>query len=194
LHYQIAGDYKAGANLIGSNTVTEGVELYEDGVPPEEKVDFKKPQREAGLPYWVILDTRGKLKGLLHTCRRFELCRNVIVFISEVTPQDYVEYLKERKYDYHVVGDKQTDLELALKLLSSTYGVKRVLADTGRVLGNLLLEKGLSSELSLLVHPVIVGKNAYNIFGNIEKNMSLKLYKKKVYSKGYVWLNYKVKN
>jgi 2,5-diamino-6-(ribosylamino)-4(3H)-pyrimidinone 5'-phosphate reductase len=194
LHYQIAGDYRAGANLIGSNTVSAGVELYEDGVPPEEKVDFKKPQREAGLPYWIILDTRGKLKGLLHTCRRFELCRNVIVFISEVTPQDYVKYLQERKYDYHVVGDKQTDLELALKLLSSTYGVKRLLADTGRVLGNLLLEKGLTSELSLLVHPVIVGKNAYNIFGNIEKNMSLKLYKKKVYPKGYVWLNYKVKN
>ena len=85
------------------------------------------------------------------------------------------------------------DLESALELLSSTYGVKRVLADTGRILGNLLLEKGLASELSLLVHPVIVGKKAYNIFGNIEKNMNLKLYKKKVYPRGYVWLNYKVK-
>lgn len=104
------------------------------------------------------------LKGLLHTCRRFELCRNVIVFISEVTPQHYVEYLQERKYEYHVVGDKQVDLELSLDLLSSTYGVKTVLADTGRVLGNLLLEKELASELSLLVHPVIVGKKAYNIW------------------------------
>ncbi len=194
LHYQIAADYRAGANLIGSNTVSAGVELYEDGVPPEERVDFEKPKRDAGLPYWVILDTGGKLKGLLHTCRRFELCRNVIVFISEATPQDYVKYLQERKYDYHVVGDKQIDLESALELLSSTYGVKRVLADTGRVLGNLLLERGLASELSLLVHPVIVGKKAYNIFGNIQKNMNLKLYKKKVYPKGYVWLNYKAKN
>jgi len=193
LHYQIAADYRAGANLIGSNTVSAGIELYEEGVPPEERVDFEKPKRDAGLPYWVILDTRGKLKGLLHTCRRFEFCRNVIVFISEATPQDYVNYLQERKYDYHIVGDKQIDLESALELLSSTYGVKRVLADTGRILGNLLLEKGLASELSLLVHPVIVGKKAYNIFGNIEKNMNLKLYKKKVYPRGYVWLNYKVK-
>jgi 2,5-diamino-6-(ribosylamino)-4(3H)-pyrimidinone 5'-phosphate reductase len=194
LHYQIAGDFRAGANLIGSNTVSAGVELYEDGVPLEERVDFEKPKRDADLPYWVILDTAGKLKGLLHTCRRFEFCRNVIVFISDATPQKYVKYLQERKYDYHVVGDKQVDLETALELLCSTYGVKRVLADTGRVLGNLLLERGLASELSLLIHPVIVGKKAYNIFGNIEKNMNLKLYKKNVYPKGYVWLNYKVKN
>jgi 2,5-diamino-6-(ribosylamino)-4(3H)-pyrimidinone 5'-phosphate reductase len=194
LHYQIAGDYRAGANLIGSNTVSAGVELYEDGVPPENKVDFVKPKRDPSLPYWVILDTGGKLKGLLHTCRRFELCRNVIVLISEATPQDYVKYLQERKYDYHVVGDKQVDLESALELLSSTYGVKRVLADSGRVLGNLLLERGLACELSLLVHPVIVGKKAYSIFGNIHKNMNFKLYKNKIYPKGYVWLNYKVKN
>ncbi len=194
LHYQIAGEYKAGANLIGSNTVSTGIELYEDGVPPEERIDFEKPKRDAALPYWVILDTGGKLKGLLHTCRRFELCRNVIVLISETTPLDYVKYLQEREYDYHVVGDKQVDLELALELLSSNYGVKRVLADTGRVLGNLLLERGLALELSLLVHPVIVGKKAYNIFGNIQKNMNLKLYKKKIYPKGYVWLNYKVRN
>jgi 2,5-diamino-6-(ribosylamino)-4(3H)-pyrimidinone 5'-phosphate reductase len=193
LHYQIAGEYRAGANLIGSNTVSAGVELFEDGVPPEERVDFEKPKRDAGLPHWVILDTRGKLKGLLHTCRRFELCRNVIVFVSEATPQDYVKYLQERKYDYRVVGDKQINLESALELLSSTYGAKRVLVDTGRVLGNLLLERGLASELSLLVHPVIVGKKAYNIFGNIQKNMNLNLYKKKVYPKGFVWLNYKVK-
>ncbi len=194
LHYQIAGDYRAGANLIGSNTVSAGVELYEDGVPPEERVDFEKPKRDAGLPYWVILDTEGKLKGLLHTCRRFELCRNVIVLISEATPEKYVEHLQERKYDYHVMGKRHVDLERALELVSSTYGVKRVLADTGRVLGNFLLERGLASDLSLLVHPVIVGKKAYNIFGNIQKNINLKLYKKKVYPKGYVWLNYKIKN
>ena len=194
LHYQIAADYRADANLIGSNTVSAGVELYEDGVPPEERVDFEKPKRDSSLPNWVILDTEGKLKGLLHTCRRFELCRNVIVFVSEATPQDYIKYLQERKYDYHVVGDKKIDLEPALELLYSTYGAKRVLVDAGRVLGNLLLEKGLVSELSLLVYPVIVGKKAYNIFGNIQKNMNLKLYKKKIYPKGYVWLNYKVKN
>jgi riboflavin biosynthesis pyrimidine reductase len=67
-----------------------------------------------------------------------------------------------------------------------------VLADTGRILGNLLLEQGLASELSLLVHPVIVGKGAYTMFGNIGKGISLKLLKQEALGKGYVWLVYKV--
>jgi len=32
------------------------------------------------------------------------------------------------------------------------------LTDTGKILGNLLIKQGFASELSLLIHPVIVGK------------------------------------
>jgi riboflavin biosynthesis pyrimidine reductase len=54
------------------------------------------------------------------------------------------------------------------------------------------VEQGLASELSLLIHPVIVGKDAYNIFGNINKAVSLKLRKQEALGKGYVWLVYRV--
>src|SRR4030042_6220487 len=192
LHYQIAGNYKSNAHLIGSNTVKVGVELYEEGVPLEEKKDFEKPERAKSLPLWVIPDTAGALKGLLHTCRRFEYCRDVVVLVSEETPEDYLIYLRERNYDYHVVGKRHVDLKLALELLAEKYKVKTVLADTGRILGNLLLEQGLASELSLLVHPVIVGKGAYTMFGNIGKGISLKLLKQEALGKGYVWLVYKI--
>ena len=79
LHYQIAGSYKSDAHLIGANTVKVGVELYGNGVPNEKKEDFKKPLRARNLPLWVIPDTKGSLQGLLHTCRGFEYCGNVIV-------------------------------------------------------------------------------------------------------------------
>jgi 2,5-diamino-6-(ribosylamino)-4(3H)-pyrimidinone 5'-phosphate reductase len=141
---------------------------------------------------WVIPDTSGALKGLLHTCRRFEYCRDVIVLVSEETPEDYLAYLRERNYDYHAVGKRHVDLKRSLELLSAKYKVKTVLADTGRVLSNLLLEQDLASELSLLIHPVIVGKDAYNIFGNINKAVSLKLRKQEVLGEGYVWLVYRV--
>ena len=192
LHYQIAGNYKPNAHLIGSNTIKVGVELYGEGVPLEEKSDFEKPERDRNLPLWVIPDTSGALKGLLHTCRRFEYCRDVIVLVSEETPEDYLAYLRERNYDYHAVSKRHVDLKRSLELLSTKYKVKTVLADTGRILGNLLLEQGLASELSLLIHPVIVGKDAYNIFGNINKAVSLKLRKQEVLGKGYVWLVYRV--
>ncbi len=97
LHYQLAGKYNADAHLICSNTVKVGIELYGGGVPLEEKKDFEKPKRSESLPYWVIPDTKAILKGLLHTCRRFEFCRDVIVLISEENPEEYVRHLEERQ-------------------------------------------------------------------------------------------------
>jgi 2,5-diamino-6-(ribosylamino)-4(3H)-pyrimidinone 5'-phosphate reductase len=193
LHYQLAGSYKPNVHLIGSNTIKVGVELYENGVPPEEEKDFEKPERNKILPYWVIPDTSAKLKGLLHACRRFEFCRDVILLLSETTPREYIEHLRERNYDYHIIGKKSVDLKKALELLSSENDVKRVLSDTGRILGNLLIEQGLVSELSLLIHPIVVGRDSYNMFGNISEKTALKLSKRKSFRGGYLWLNYIIK-
>ena len=192
LHYQIAGRYKPEAHLIGANTVKVGVELFGQGVPPEEKKDFKKPTRSNSLPLWVIPDTTGALKGLLHTCRSFQYCRDVVVLASEGTPEDYLVHLRERNYDYHIVGKRHVDLKRSLELLAAKYRVNTVLADTGRILSNLLLEQRLASEISLLIHPVIVGKKAYTIFDNTSKSVNLKLQKQEIMGNGFVWLVYKV--
>ncbi len=189
LHYQIAGKYNADAHLIGSNTVNVGTELYGGTVPPEQQSDFTRPEKSENLPYWVIPDTKGILKGLLHTCRGFEFCRDVIVLVSEETPTEYVKHLEERNYDYHVVGTKHIDLEQALSFLSEKYEIKTILADTGRILGNLLLNYGFVNEISLLIHPVIVGTTSYNMFSVVNK-MKLKLCRSELLEKDYVWLVY----
>lgn len=51
LHYQIGGRYKADANLIGSNTIKTGIEIYGGEIPPENEADFTKPDRGAALLY-----------------------------------------------------------------------------------------------------------------------------------------------
>ncbi|KYK21589.1 hypothetical protein AYK21_00615 [Thermoplasmatales archaeon SG8-52-2] len=192
LHYQIAANYKPDAHLIGSNTIKTGVELFGEGISPEENNDFKKPIRNLNLPYWVIIDTQGSLKGLLHTCRRFEFCRDVIVLASKSTPKIYLKYLKERNYDYHIVGSNKVNLNKALELLSQKYKIKTILTDTGKILGNLLLNQGLVSEISLLIHPIIVGKKSYNTFYDVINNLNLILLKREILEKQYVWLVYKV--
>jgi 2,5-diamino-6-(ribosylamino)-4(3H)-pyrimidinone 5'-phosphate reductase len=191
LHYQIAGKYKPDAHLIGSNTIKTGVDLYGSS-PPEEKDDFNKPKREDTLPYWVIIDTKGILQGLLHEVRRFDYCKDVIIFVSKKTPKEYLSYLKERKYDFYILGINHVNLEKALNLLYKNYNVKTILTDCGKILGNFLLNKGLIKEISLLVHPVIVGKKAYNIFSNINKDISLKLIKNEILNDNYFWLVYRV--
>ena len=194
LHYQIAGNYKPEVHLIGSNTVKTGIELFGNGVQPEVEADFEKSKRDKNFPYWIVLDTKGVLKGLLHSCRRFEFCRDVAVLISETTPREYVEYLEKRNYDYFTVGNEHIDLAKALKLLSAKFKAKTVLTDTGRILGNLLLEKGFVEEISLLVHPIVVGDRSYHIFGNMSQILDLKLRKQEKLGKGCVWLVYKVQN
>lgn len=192
LHYHIAGFFKPDIHLIGSHTIATGIELYGDGVPPEEPSDFTKPKCDNNLPVWVIIDTKGKLEGLLHTCRRFNLCRDVVILVSEATPQRYLRYLDERHYPYHRVGKNSVNLPQALNLLSKKYHAKTILTDTGRILGNLLINQGLVDEISLLVHPVLVGKNSFNMFSDVEKNMTITLLKCQRLKNQYVWFLYKI--
>lgn len=192
LHYRIAGMFKPEVHLIGSNTITAGIELYGTGVPPENPSDFQKPKRNKKLPSWVIIDSKGKLQGLLHTCRQFEQVREVILLVSQTTPKRYLRYLDERQYEYHIVGKNSVDLPEALALLAKTYQVKTIVTDTGRILGNLLLNQGLVDEISLLVHPVIVGKTAYPMFSDISKNLDGTLMKCEQLEKQYIWLLYKI--
>jgi len=192
LHYRIAGMFKPQVHLIGSNTITAGIELYGTGVPPEKPSDFQKPKRNKKLPSWVIIDSKGKLQGLLHTCRQFEQVREVILLVSQTTPKRYLRYLDERQYEYHIVGKNSVDLPEALALLAKTYQVKTIVTDTGRILGNLLLNQGLVDEISLLVHPVIVGKTAYPMFSDINKNLDGTLVKCEQLEKHYIWLLYKI--
>ena len=192
LHYQIAGSYRPAVHLIGSETAKIGLELFGDGIVHEQVSDFVKQKREKSLPFWVIPDTKGKLKGKLHALRRFEFCRDVIMLVSEATPREYIDYLKERQFDYFVIGKEQVDLRQALEFAYVRFGAKRVLTDTGRVLSNLLMERGLVDELSLLIHPLVVGAKSYNMFGNMTQNPKLVLRKYEKLEKGFMWLVYRV--
>ena len=143
----------------------------------------------------MIPDTKGAVKGLLHTIRRFEYCKDVIILISKTTEHDYINYLEDRNYDYNLVGDEFVDYDKALELLKSKYGVRTILIDSGPTLNAILLEKGLVDEISLLVSPSIVGDKSYNLFSRLSlegKNIKLKLLKNEVFDKTYLLLLYKV--
>lgn len=192
LHYSIAGSFPHDARLIGSETIRTGIEMFGEPVPEEAPEDFLEPERDASNPWWIIVDTGGKLKGMLHTCRRFEYCRDVVVLVSEKTPKEYIKHLEERKYKYLVAGAEKVNFTEAFQKLQKTMPITRILADTGRVLGNLLLNTGMVSDLSLLVHPLIVGSNGYQIFADISNDIKLSLVKTEQLEKGVVWLHYKI--
>jgi 2,5-diamino-6-(ribosylamino)-4(3H)-pyrimidinone 5'-phosphate reductase len=195
LHYQIASTYKADASLIGSNTIKTGMEMYGGEIPRENEADFTKPDRSATLPYWIIADTKGITRDLLYTCRNFEFCRDVIVLISQQTKEDYVNYLKERNYDYSVCGNEHIDFEKALSTLSKKYGIKTILIDSGPTLNRVLLGKGLIDEISLLVSPALVGTRSNKLLAHLNNentNIKLRYLAHEVFEKELVLLRYEV--
>ena len=92
----------------------------------------------------------------------------------------------------YVMGEKHVSLRDSCELIKAKYDVNTILTDCGRILGNLLLNQGLIDEISLLIHPVIVGENAYNIFTMVTKKIQLDLLKNKRLEDSYAWLVYKV--
>jgi 2,5-diamino-6-(ribosylamino)-4(3H)-pyrimidinone 5'-phosphate reductase len=193
LHYQIASRFKADAHLIGSETVRAGGELY--GIPSENESDFKKPERDTGLPYWVIVDSKGKTKGLLHTCRSFEFCKDVIVLISQRTGVDFKDYLKERNYDYLICGESRVNLKKAYDALTENYKINTIMVDSGPTLNGVLLDAGLINEISLVVFPSLVGKRSDKLLAQINignQNIGLKLLERENLDNGLVLLRYQV--
>jgi len=194
LHYQVAGRIGAEVMLVGSDTAKSGIEMFMETVPSEQPSDRQKPAIKEGdnRAYWAMADSRGKLKGLMHVYRQSGYGKDVIVLVSESTPKDYLDYLKERNYDFIVAGSDHVDLRMALEALNGRYGFKTVATDTGGVLAAVLLEEGLVDEVQLLVSPEIVGKKAVNLFRAVKAPVKLELVGCEAI-KNLVLLSYRVK-
>jgi 2,5-diamino-6-(ribosylamino)-4(3H)-pyrimidinone 5'-phosphate reductase len=192
LHYGIAGSFGAQAFLAGANTVKSALTK----IPAEKKSDFKKPEfdKKDPKPYWVVTDSRGQLMGMLHVFRKMPYIRDVIVLVSEKTPEKYLKYLEERDYDIIYSGKDHTNLSDAFQAIRKNYGIKKILADTGGMLDCVLLNKGLADEVSLLISPEIMGHEKIKLFDFISENSHIELKLLNVYrhSNGFSQLHYKV--
>jgi 2,5-diamino-6-(ribosylamino)-4(3H)-pyrimidinone 5'-phosphate reductase len=169
VHYHIASTFRAQAHLVGSRTALAGIQTFAKKIPAEKPQDFVPPRARKGTrrPYFVIPDTRGKLKGKLHVLRGSGFCRDVIILTSSKTPKAYLAYLKERRYLHHSVGTDRVNLNRAIKLLAERYKCKTILSDSGGVLNSFLLSRGLVDEISLLVHPLLTGKPGQKLFAKL---------------------------
>jgi len=196
LHYGIVNEYGADFYMAGSSTAKAGVELF-GGVSIETEDDYNKPEKEGNLSYWVIPDTKGSLKGVLHTYRRYEFCKDVILLISRRTNRDYIEYLEERHYDYLICGGAFVDYKEAFEGFGEQYHARRILVDTGPTLSGVLLKQQLVDKISLLIHPFLVGNNFPNVFEKLDLNklnIELNLEKQEVLKNDYLHMVWRIVN
>jgi 2,5-diamino-6-(ribosylamino)-4(3H)-pyrimidinone 5'-phosphate reductase len=195
VHYKILSSYQPDAIIVGSNTAKTGTQFFCEKIPPEEESDFMKPEIQPDDPraYWLIADSKGILEGLMHVFRRSEFGKDVIVLVSEKTPEAYINYLKERNYDFIQTGADRVNIRQALEIANEKYGFELVVSDSGGILNSILLEHGLVEEISLILNPEIVGKNGANLFRTLEKSgIRLELLRNEIVEKKYVHLIYRV--
>jgi 2,5-diamino-6-(ribosylamino)-4(3H)-pyrimidinone 5'-phosphate reductase len=190
-HYSIAGSFRANVHLVGSNTALEGLRTFVKKLPAEQEGDFVKPKANFKLPLWIIPDSSGKLKGKLHVIRQSGYCRDVVILTSSATPKSYLQHLTERNYDWHYMGNRPLDYSAAMELLAKEYKAKTILVDAGKTLSGILLNSGLADEISLLVHPVVVGRERFCFFEDVKATIRLKPIKNKS-MQGKHWLHYRV--
>lgn len=161
LHYETAEQFAAPVRLIGSITAATG--LGPPGsLPLETEQDRSRPPIDSNdaRPFWVVVDSTGRLRGLLHAIRSSGHCRDVAVLISDSTPRAYIEYLQAREYDCFVAGASQVDLERGLRELGERYAAPSILVDSGPTLVGALLQAGVLDELSLIVTPRVTTSSA----------------------------------
>jgi 2,5-diamino-6-(ribosylamino)-4(3H)-pyrimidinone 5'-phosphate reductase len=195
-YYAIAGNLKPDAMLVGSSTAKSGIEMYSDGIPDERQADFVKPRitPEDKRPYWVIPDSHGLLQGRLHIFRQFEHCKDVIILLSEKSPESYVKYLLERNYDVIISGHEDVELKKSLEILANKYDCQVVMTDSGGNLNKALLEEGLVDEISLIIQPTLVDQHHLKLFRDLNltsKAIQLELIKAEMLG-NQVLVHYKV--
>lgn len=124
--------------------------------------------------------------------------RDAVALCSKSTPQEYLDYLQKRHVDCIIAGENHVDLAAALEELNARYGVKIVRVDSGGVLNGILLRAGLVDEVSVLVHPSLVGGTTPRSFYRApdltspEGVISLRLMSVERLKEDIIWLRYEV--
>jgi 2,5-diamino-6-(ribosylamino)-4(3H)-pyrimidinone 5'-phosphate reductase len=184
--------WKEDATLVSSETI-----LAAPDEVPKEPENFKAPRRTRSNthPMFVVVDSRGRIKTW-HSLLNTPYWGTGVALCSGSTPAEHLQYLALRKIDYIVSGNDHVDLREALEKLGDRYQIETIRVDSGGILNGLLLKAGLVTEVSLLVHPSLVGGTSHHSFFQTKSRkttaIKLKLIHCERAEQDLVWLRYQV--
>jgi 2,5-diamino-6-(ribosylamino)-4(3H)-pyrimidinone 5'-phosphate reductase len=196
--YELAAGWHEDATLAGSDTLLKA--YPEEKIPPEDDEAFEhtKPGTEDTRPLLVVPDSKGRIRRILPLLRHEPYWRDILILCSSNTPPAYLSYLQKRNIRYIVSGNDYVNYERALDELNLHYGVKMVRVDSGGTLNGILLRAGLVNEVSILIHPFLVGgavpKSLFKASELVSAAgiITLKLIHCEQVSEDLVWLRYGV--
>lgn len=186
-YYSLLPTWKEDCTLCGSETVLQA------GLSEWEHDGSSDPSN----PLLAVVDGRGRFSGWDRVAPSPYWSKGVALSTKR-TPEEHLEIVRSKGADVIITGDEHVDLRAALMELSSRYGVKTVRVDSGGTLNGVLLRAGLVNEVSILVHPqVIGGRSPSSAFiaddlGDDEQVSEAELMSVDKLDGGLVWLRYRL--
>jgi len=194
LYYEIASRWKVNAMLSGADTIIAGSEQMAaheaDPDPSVENGEFRRP-------LLVVTDSQGRVADW-RPWLKAPYWRHIIVMCSSATPKGYISKLGKAGVGHIVAGKDRVDLKASLEILCKDHGVRTVRLDSGGRLNGAMLRAGLVDEVSILVHPALVGGTSQRsvfIAPDLKDGkgvIPLEIKHVERLRGGYVWLRYKV--
>jgi 2,5-diamino-6-(ribosylamino)-4(3H)-pyrimidinone 5'-phosphate reductase len=193
--YGLASRWKEDATLAGSDTIYNPDET----IPEEGNGALDPPVVEADdtRPLLVVPDSRGRVRNW-QQLREAGYWRDMVAMCARKTPQTYLEYLRERHINCIMAGGERVDFREALEELNARFDVELVRVDSGGTLNGVLFRAGLVDEVSLLIHPSLVGgstsRSMYRAtdLTSPEGVINLRLIHHERLENDVIWLRYEV--
>jgi 2,5-diamino-6-(ribosylamino)-4(3H)-pyrimidinone 5'-phosphate reductase len=164
--YELISAWNEDATLAGSETL---LQAYKDQNISEDET-FSEAQvidKDDARPILFVPDSRGRIK-LWNQLKKEEYWKGVVALISHSTPGSYITYLENHHVDYIIAGNDHVDFREALEQACDKYGITMMRVDSGGTLNGVLLRSGLVDEVSILVHPYLVGGTTPSSFFKAE--------------------------
>ena len=172
IYYRINRERKADGFICGRVTMegsfTGG--FYPDlsqYKPVEKKTDFLV--NDLSGFYAIAFDTHGKLGWKSNKIidpdgdPGYDGAQ-IIEVLSEDVDERYLGYLEAMEIPYIFAGEKDIDVAIALFKLKNIIGCETLLLEGGSIINGAFERAGMVDELSLVVAPVIAGKDSKPLF------------------------------
>jgi 2,5-diamino-6-(ribosylamino)-4(3H)-pyrimidinone 5'-phosphate reductase len=161
--YELTSSWNEDATLAGSDTLISAYKDNLDTDDTESSATSTEIDMDDARPILIVPDSRGKIR-IWHLLRKEPYWKGIVALCSQSTPESYLDYLKKKHINYIVAGDDYVDYRKALEEVNSRYGVNTVRVDSGGTLNGRLIRDGLVNEISVLIHPCLVGGSTPHSF------------------------------
>lgn len=196
-YYELNRGYQADAFACGRVTMEES--FTGGGDPDLGGYSSESLPREdytadpAAIYFAVSFDRRGRLDWKDSRIRDEDPGydnAHIIEVLCEDVQDACLAYLREKRISYIFGGVDDLDLSLVLHKLYEQFGIRTLLLEGGSEINGAFQREGLIDELSLVVAPVVGGKEGKPLF--MESAIAqYRLEQVRQYESGVLWLNYK---